>query len=154
MTAREVAFMFAVDPGTVNRWVKEGRIKAFRTPGGQLPIPQGGHRAVQRPRPRSRVGVKLTGVPVIGFIGGPLTGVASDNAMHAFTLETKLAANGEHPRTVCGESDVPFWLISDGLVPWPPQHKLPAPYTRCRECWISTGKKRPASRFERKTDVA
>jgi len=32
----EVATLFNVDPRTVNRWVKQGRLKAFRTPGGHL----------------------------------------------------------------------------------------------------------------------
>ena len=31
---REVAFLFRVDPKTVTRWAAEGRLLAFRTPGG------------------------------------------------------------------------------------------------------------------------
>jgi excisionase family DNA binding protein len=30
----EVAFMFGVDPKTVTRWAKEGKIPSIRTPGG------------------------------------------------------------------------------------------------------------------------
>lgn len=34
----EVARMFRVDPATVARWVKAGKLPAFRTPGGHLRI--------------------------------------------------------------------------------------------------------------------
>jgi excisionase family DNA binding protein len=36
LRAGEVAAKFNVNPRTVNRWVKQGRLKAFRTPGGHL----------------------------------------------------------------------------------------------------------------------
>lgn len=34
MTPRQVADMFHVDPKTVTRWAKEGKLPSFRTPGG------------------------------------------------------------------------------------------------------------------------
>lgn len=34
MTPREVADLFRVDPKTVSRWAKEGRIESFLTLGG------------------------------------------------------------------------------------------------------------------------
>ncbi|MEV8636482.1 BldC family transcriptional regulator [Streptosporangium sp. NPDC051023] len=35
LTPAEVARMFRVDPKTVNRWAREGRLTSTRTPGGQ-----------------------------------------------------------------------------------------------------------------------
>lgn len=34
MTLGEVAAVFRVDPKTVNRWCRAGRLKSVRTPGG------------------------------------------------------------------------------------------------------------------------
>lgn len=34
LTPAEVAALFRVDPKTVNRWVREGKIESLRTPGG------------------------------------------------------------------------------------------------------------------------
>ena len=34
LTAAEVAALFRVDPKSVTRWVKEGRLISIRTPGG------------------------------------------------------------------------------------------------------------------------
>jgi excisionase family DNA binding protein len=34
LTPSEVAVMFRVDPKTVNRWAKAGRLASIRTPGG------------------------------------------------------------------------------------------------------------------------
>lgn len=36
LTPGEVARMFRVDPKTVNRWGKSGRLAAIRTPGGHM----------------------------------------------------------------------------------------------------------------------
>jgi len=36
LRAGEVATLFNVDPRTVNRWVKQGKLAYFRTPGGHL----------------------------------------------------------------------------------------------------------------------
>lgn len=35
MTTKEVAALFRVDPHTVRKWVREGKLKARRNPGGQ-----------------------------------------------------------------------------------------------------------------------
>ena len=34
LTRAEVARLFRVDPATVTRWTKQGKLRAFRTPGG------------------------------------------------------------------------------------------------------------------------
>lgn len=34
LTPREVAMRFAVDPKTVTRWARDGKISSIRTPGG------------------------------------------------------------------------------------------------------------------------
>lgn len=34
MTPRQVADMFHVDPKTVTRWAKQGKLPSFKTPGG------------------------------------------------------------------------------------------------------------------------
>jgi excisionase family DNA binding protein len=34
LTPREVAIMFKVDPKTVTRWAKAGKLSCIRTPGG------------------------------------------------------------------------------------------------------------------------
>jgi excisionase family DNA binding protein len=39
-TTGEVAAIFGVDPYTVARWVKTGKIGGVRTPGGQYRIPR------------------------------------------------------------------------------------------------------------------
>uniref|UniRef100_UPI003F490CB5 helix-turn-helix domain-containing protein n=1 Tax=Sphaerisporangium sp. CA-236357 TaxID=3240030 RepID=UPI003F490CB5 len=36
LTSAEVADVFRVDPKTIGRWVRIGRLKAIRTPGGRL----------------------------------------------------------------------------------------------------------------------
>jgi excisionase family DNA binding protein len=36
LTAREVADQFRVDVTTVSRWVREGHLRAIKTPGGHL----------------------------------------------------------------------------------------------------------------------
>jgi len=35
MTTREVAKLFKVDPSTVRKWCKTGRLLVLKTPGGQ-----------------------------------------------------------------------------------------------------------------------
>ncbi|MER7366326.1 BldC family transcriptional regulator [Nonomuraea wenchangensis] len=35
LTSTEVAILFRVDPKTVMRWAREGRLQAIRTPGGR-----------------------------------------------------------------------------------------------------------------------
>nr|WP_157255102.1 helix-turn-helix domain-containing protein [Nonomuraea typhae] len=36
LTAEEVAEVYRVNPATIRRWVREGRLKAVPTPGGRL----------------------------------------------------------------------------------------------------------------------
>ncbi|MFC4536914.1 BldC family transcriptional regulator [Sphaerisporangium dianthi] len=36
LTSAEVAAVFRVDPKTISRWAREGRIAGIRTPGGRL----------------------------------------------------------------------------------------------------------------------
>src|SRR5689334_10626715 len=38
LTSREVGDLLQVNPSSVNKWVQEGRIRAFRTPGGHRRI--------------------------------------------------------------------------------------------------------------------
>lgn len=48
LTPSEVAAMFSVDPKTVTRWAKAGKLTAFRT--------LGGHRRYQEAEVRTRLG--------------------------------------------------------------------------------------------------
>jgi len=34
LTPREVASIFRVEPGTITRWARDGRLTSLRTPGG------------------------------------------------------------------------------------------------------------------------
>lgn len=49
LTPGEVAALFRVDPKTVARWVKAGRISAIRTPGGHNRFRESEVRAVLTP---------------------------------------------------------------------------------------------------------
>ena len=40
LTPAEVGRLFNVDPKTVTRWAKEGRIESIRTPGGHRRYPR------------------------------------------------------------------------------------------------------------------
>lgn len=39
LSVGKVARVFGVDPKTVNRWARQGKIESFRTPGGHLRFP-------------------------------------------------------------------------------------------------------------------
>jgi len=41
LTSHEVGKMLQCNPSSINKWVKEGRIEAFRTPGGHRRIRAG-----------------------------------------------------------------------------------------------------------------
>jgi hypothetical protein len=77
--------------------------------------------------------------------------VVGSSVLHAVTLEGLLSTlNGEELMSACGKGVkvLPWPLDSENPIPWPPAVK--GPFARCRECWVATGKKRPASHFERK----
>jgi excisionase family DNA binding protein len=46
MSVSQVAGLFRVNPPTVNRWAKSGRLPAFRTPGGRFRFPAAAVRAL------------------------------------------------------------------------------------------------------------
>ncbi|MEV8630904.1 BldC family transcriptional regulator [Streptosporangium sp. NPDC051023] len=48
LTPAEVARLFGVDPRTVTRWGREGRLGSIRTPGGQRRYREGEVRALLR----------------------------------------------------------------------------------------------------------
>jgi excisionase family DNA binding protein len=53
LTAREVARLFRVDPKTVSRWERTGRLRAFKTPGGHRRFRRGDvERAISEARVR------------------------------------------------------------------------------------------------------
>ena len=51
LTPAEVAAMLRVDPRTVSRWHRAGRIAGFRTPGGQRRFRESDVRALMQPSP-------------------------------------------------------------------------------------------------------
>ena len=62
LTPAEVATMFRVDPKTVTRWAKAGKLPSFRTPGGppSLPRERGSGAACRNPEPAQRRGLTST----------------------------------------------------------------------------------------------
>lgn len=69
--------------------------------------------------------------------------------IHAATMKMLTSPTGEM-ESPCGVAVklLPLPWPDGEAVPWPPQHRLPPPMTRCRECWVATGRKRPRSRLE------
>ncbi|MFI9526321.1 BldC family transcriptional regulator [Micromonospora rosaria] len=51
LTPAEVAAIFRVDPKTVTRWAKAGKLPSIRTPGGHRRYPEGPVRALLAGRP-------------------------------------------------------------------------------------------------------
>ena len=84
------------------------------------------------------------GAPWVGLIPGD----ATPCTLHAVTDASILGTlAGFDMVTACqlpGAKLLPFPLGSENPAPWPPPHKLPVPFSRCRACWLATGKKRPA----------
>lgn len=85
------------------------------------------------------------------MVHGPLGGAQKrkPNVVHAITYKEFIDADLGRlmPTAPCGAKHVRF--ISDGegrVLLWPIRDK--GPLTRCRECWIATGKKRPRSVVE------
>jgi excisionase family DNA binding protein len=58
LTPAEVARMFSVDPKTVTRWARSGRLEAIRTPGG--------HRRYSK----AQIVAMLNGQPVPDWLNG------------------------------------------------------------------------------------
>lgn len=84
------------------------------------------------------------------LIHGPLCGATKRNPalVHAIDIEAAAAlAKGRAVVTApCGAKNVRFIVSPDGLIaPWP--LRADGPITRCRECWVATGKKRPRCTF-------
>lgn len=80
------------------------------------------------------------------LVQGPLGGVQkrNPNVVHAITTEAFIAADCGRllPTAPCGAKHLYFVSDKDRRVLlWPIRAAGPA--TRCRECWVATGKKRP-----------
>jgi len=78
---------------------------------------------------------------------GPLAGAQkrNPNVIHAITLENGLHgfATGLMPVAACGKKHLRYIASRDGdkVLVWPIREK--GDLTRCYECWVATGKKRP-----------
>ena len=78
--------------------------------------------------------------------------------LHAATVDT--LREGYRDGTMhapCGASVMllPWPWPHGDPVPWPPQARMRGvATTRCRECWVATGRKRPACRIEAKAPVS
>lgn len=73
---------------------------------------------------------------------------ADPDLIHAARLQDIFPVTGSSTTVTapCGASGLKV-LASDGHpVAWPPAVRGLAPARRCRECWVATGRKRPASR--------
>lgn len=95
--------------------------------------------AVAETSPGVSLWTMLLNAPLIGIIPGEAS------VLHAVTMkaiptgpevETVVAACGIAGLKLMHTKTTPLWL-------WPPQHRLPEPFVRCRACWIATGKNRP-----------
>ena len=78
------------------------------------------------------------------------TGDGADSVLHAVTMDGFVDAyDGRDTFTAaCGADRLK--IVSEGMkgergLPWPPRVAGLAPMTRCRACWIATGRKRPRS---------
>lgn len=88
---------------------------------------------------------------VILMHDAPLIGIGSDDdTLHAIdTAELGGRCAGTDLVGVCGAPGLQLLPLAGSLhVPlrWPPPHRC-APGTRCRACWVGTGKPRPRSRM-------
>jgi len=78
---------------------------------------------------------------------GPLAGARKrdPHVIHAITLENGLHGfvTGRMPQAACGVKHLRYFATADGgkVLVWPIRAK--GELTRCRECWVATGKKRP-----------
>lgn len=53
MRPREVAEIFRVEPNTVSRWAREGRLPCVKTPAGHCRFPRAAVMALLRPETKS-----------------------------------------------------------------------------------------------------
>lgn len=80
----------------------------------------------------------------------PLVGIDRKHTLHAIEMGPIAGSVWKKRKTcdaACG-ARVKFWSPGTEPVQWPTQAKLPGDYVRCRECWLATGKKRPAVTIE------
>jgi hypothetical protein len=80
------------------------------------------------------------------MIFGPLGGATKQkpDVVHAITIESGMVGctKGQTVEAVCGKKRVFFLTDPERRVMlWPIAAK--GPLTRCHDCWIATGKKRP-----------
>lgn len=82
------------------------------------------------------------------MVYGPVCGAQKrkQDVWHALTTEEFIRAGcGERmPTAPCGAKHLRFVTneAHDTVMLWPPRKQV-GPYTRCPECWVATGKKRP-----------
>lgn len=80
---------------------------------------------------------------------------AAESVMHAVTMDGFVAAyDGRETLTgACGATDLKVvgLPLSDPaeVLPWPPRVAGLDPFSRCRDCWVATGKHRPRSERSR-----
>ena len=85
--------------------------------------------------------------PFTLIILGPLAGVQKrkPTVVHAITRETGMDGflSGRLPVAACGAKHLRYVATKDGerVLVWPIRAK--GELTRCRECWVATGSKRP-----------
>lgn len=90
---------------------------------------------------------------IIAALAAPLTAISRrwPTVLHAAEMETIISAwpNGT-VTAACGKARLRLlaWGADRTMVPWPPRvDSLPADWTRCRDCHMATGRKRPRSRW-------
>lgn len=87
--------------------------------------------------------MNLMNLMVLGDLGGVQK--RKPNVVHAITYKTFIAAGcGKRlPTAPCGAKHLYFLSTPKGeVLLWPIRYR--GEMVRCRECWVATGKKRPA----------
>lgn len=88
------------------------------------------------------------GVPYFhALVHAPLVGIQRrwPRTFHAITaddIHLDQWATARTVRSACGKR-VAVASYAGSVLLWPVQHRLPAGFARCAECWVATGKKRP-----------
>lgn len=85
-------------------------------------------------------------------LAAPLVGIQRrwPRTFHAITADAMPLATWGTARTVrsaCGKR-VAIAQYAGTVLLWPVQHRLPAGFARCAECWVATGRRRPRTRIE------